>query len=57
LVFTKEEQQRIRDYKVPGEEKRKWGATLYPRRPVEDPGEWLANWRAKLAALERAAGY
>lgn len=61
--FTREEERRIMEFKIPGEQRgcesdQRWGtrATYYPRRPRENPARWFREHTMKLAALERDAG-
>ena len=56
--FSKKEEVRIMTHPIPGENKRSWGssASYYPRRPIENPGQWFANHSAKLSSMLRAEG-
>lgn len=58
--FTRAEERRIREFKIPGElrTRRRFNgsAQYYPRRPVESPSRWFKNHYVKLRQLELAEG-
>jgi len=55
--FSDAERQRIRDFKIPGEEDwSKRDPRYYARKPTINVGEWHRDYAEKLYQLERAAG-
>ncbi len=54
-LFTAEEVDRINKFKIPTDDKRKFGNTYFARRPTENVKKWYADHKAKLASLERLA--
>ncbi len=56
VSFTEEENQKIREFKIPGDADPRQNQLYFPRKPTEDVARWRNEHRAKLRDLERAAG-